>query len=102
MKVKCVLVALLLGGICFITSPQLLAGEQQLKIHKADTIKTLLTKHVGKRVSIQLNSGAELNGLLSNVGANVVQLSELSGKDFYDALIRINNIEALVVKVRSN
>ena len=77
-------------------------GEQQFKIHKADTIKTLLTKHVGKRVSIQLNSGTELNGLLSNVGENVVQLSELSGKDFYDALIRINNIEALVVEVRGN
>jgi hypothetical protein len=54
----------------------------------------------GKNVFIHLKSGTTLQGYVKAIGNNVVHLEKLAGKDFYDALIRIDEICAMEGKFR--
>lgn len=63
-------------------------------------IRELLLSHVGKRVAIRLNGDSDIEGTVTAVGADTVHISKLSGKDFYDAVISIGKINAVMYKAR--
>ena len=54
----------------------------------------------GKTVSVHLASGTSLSGIVGNVGDHHLHLKELVGKEFYDALVCVKQIEA--IEVRAN
>lgn len=56
--------------------------------------------YIGKEVLIHLRSGKTLKGYVKAVGDQVVHLEKLAERDFYDALIRIDDISAIGVKFR--
>ncbi len=49
----------------------------------------------GKRVYVTLNSGKVFTGLVKEVGEHLVQIEKLVGKEYFDALIRIEDISAI-------
>lgn len=55
---------------------------------------------VGKDVTVNLRSGKTLQGYVKSVGNSLVHIEKIAGKDFYDALIRIDDISAIEVKFR--
>jgi hypothetical protein len=55
---------------------------------------------VGKRVAIRTGTGEPLEGMVTKVGSHLVNISRLSGKDFYDAMVVIDRIDAVILKVR--
>jgi hypothetical protein len=61
-----------------------------------DNLKTF----VGKRVTVTLASGSTFTGLVKEVGDHLVHLEKLDGKDFFDALIRLENITAIEARFR--
>jgi len=61
-----------------------------------DNLKSL----VGKKVYLTLDSGKTFAGLVKEVGNNFVHLEKLDGKDFFDALVRIEDISAVDAKFR--
>jgi len=63
----------------------------------ADNLKSL----VGKTVYVTLDSGKIFTGLVKEVGNNLIHLEKLEGKDFFDALIRIENISAIDARFRN-
>lgn len=69
-------------------------------VGKADTIASVLAAQKGSRVTLRLGSGEELSGKVVTVGDSVVQLGELAGKEFFDAVVPLSSIEAVVVRVR--
>ncbi|KAA0254121.1 MAG: hypothetical protein EDX89_11475 [Acidobacteria bacterium] len=78
------------------------AGEKKMQIEKTDTLASVLERLEGKAVRLRLaGSGEELSGKLTVVGKDVVQLSELSGREFFDAVVRVDQIAAVVVQTRS-
>jgi hypothetical protein len=66
----------------------------------AGTIKDNLKIYVGKDVVIHLNSGKSLEGYVKSIGDHLMHVEKLAGKDFYDALIRIEDITAIEAKFR--
>lgn len=77
-------------------------GEKKMQIEKTDTLAAVLERLEGKAVRVRLaGSGEELSGKLTVVGKDLVQLSELSGREFFDAVVRIDQIAAVVVQTRS-
>ncbi|MBF0536956.1 MAG: hypothetical protein HQL03_01745 [Nitrospirae bacterium] len=70
--------------------------------NKAATMKDVLSERMGKRVTLKMDSGESLEGTVTTVGDQVVTISKLSGKDFYDAIIRIDKINSVVFKARDN
>ena len=63
-----------------------------------DALKTAQNEKV--RVGVHLRGGPTLSGKVGSVGDNHVALVELTGKEFFDALIRLDDIAALEVRVR--
>jgi len=55
---------------------------------------------VGKKVFVTLDSGKTFTGLVKEVGKNLMHLEKLAGKEYFDALIRIENISAIDTRFR--
>ena len=54
----------------------------------------------GKTVAVSLSSGQIMTGVVKDVQNNLLHLEKLSQKEFYDALIRLDQIVAIEVRVR--
>ena len=59
-----------------------------------------LVAHQGKGVTVMLSSGQELSGRVKTVDEDGVVLTELRGKEFFDAAIDLDEVEAVVYRVR--
>lgn len=54
----------------------------------------------GKKVYLALDSGKTLAGIISEVGEHLLHLEKLEGKEYFDALIRIEEIGAIDTRFR--
>lgn len=87
----------------FITGMLLLANAASagsLQIAKDDNIPTILTAQKGKQVTVKLASGDELTGKVGEVTNKLVVLQALSGKEFFDAVINLDDVAAVTIRVR--
>jgi hypothetical protein len=81
-------------------APSTSTAQDKLEVRKADTVKSLLERQVGKRVGLVLTTGPELTGIVADVGDQVVHLSQLGGREFFDAVVSLDRISAVVVRAR--
>lgn len=98
-----------LGVVVFFTilicSP---VGAQMKKVTalegvKLDTSVSMadnLKAYVGKDVTVHIRSGKTMQGYVKSVGNGLIHVEKIAGRDFYDALIRIEEISAIEVKFR--
>ncbi len=68
----------------------------------SSTVKDVLTENIGKKLILQMDTGVNMEGIVSKVGENLVHVSNISGGEFYDAMVRIDKISAVLFKVRGN
>ena len=54
----------------------------------------------GKRVTLVLRSGKELEGTVGEVSSANVELKQLVGKEFYDAVVKQDEIAAFVYRTK--
>lgn len=76
------------------------AHAEPLAAGADDTIGKLLAAQTGKVVTLKLGCNEEITGKVKAVSGEVVHLSELSGKEFYDAAVATSSIHAVVVRAR--
>jgi hypothetical protein len=72
----------------------------ELRITPADSIETVLAAQKGKRVTLKLRSGQEATGTVAAVTPKVVQVSSLAGKEFFDAVVPLEAVEAVLVRTK--
>lgn len=90
-----------LWGIAFsVAVGTALADEQKFELKPSAVMSEILAENVGKKVALRLEAGDEIEGTVVQVGKSLVHVSKLSGKDFYDAVISIDKISAVRVRVR--
>ena len=56
--------------------------------------------YAGKDAIVHLRSGKTLQGHVRSVGNGLLHMEKLAGRDFYDALIRVEDISAIEAKFR--
>jgi len=61
-----------------------------------DNLKSL----IGKKISVTLDSGKTFTGFVKEVGDHLMHLEKLEDKDYFDALLRIENISAIDTRFR--
>jgi hypothetical protein len=93
-----VLALLLVAGPCLSAPAASFAQDARLEVREADTIKSVLERHVGKRVGLVMQTGPELTGVVVAVGQHVVHLGQLQGREFFDAAVSLDRITAVVVR----
>jgi hypothetical protein len=59
-----------------------------------------LTALLGKKVYVTLESGKTFTGFVKAVGNHLLHLEKLAGKDYFDALIQIDSIDAIDTRFR--
>ena len=96
-----IMVSMLLGTCCFAaTATTATAEEMKLELKASTTMREVLWENTGKRVALRLASGEEIEGTVTMVGNSLVHISKLAGKEFYDAVVNIDNVSAVRMKMR--
>ena len=96
---KALVLASVLAVAPLIGPVQVKAQDAPLEVN-ADAIKVNLERQVGKRVRLRLISGQDVEGTVIAVGTAGVHVARLAGMDFFDAVVRLDQIAAVIVRVR--
>ena len=99
-------ISLVLCFLCAIsgfsdTISMVFAEDQVIDLNSPDSIRHTLEQQTGKRVKLKLVSGQDLEGKVSRVGSQAVVVTELSGMEFFDATVRVDQIASVIVRVRT-
>ncbi len=90
--------SVILGLFCFVFAVQALA--QEVSISSSDNTQSVITAQKGKRVTLRLRSGQELTGTVRASTASLVVLGAISGREFFDAVIPIDAVEAVLIRTK--
>jgi hypothetical protein len=63
-------------------------------------VRDALAKQAGKAVTLTLRGGQEVAGTIETVGDHAVHVSRLKGREFYDAVVRLDAIDSVIIRVR--
>jgi hypothetical protein len=72
----------------------------KLVVNTAFTGADMVNQFKGKRVTLVLRSGKEIEGTVGESSTWNVEIKSLAGKEFYDALVRVEDIAAIVHRAR--
>jgi hypothetical protein len=76
------------------------AAAQSPSVGPGDTVAKVLAAQTGKRVTLKLGPGDEITGVVKLVTPDVVHLSEIAGREFFDAVIDTRHVVAVIVRVK--
>ena len=81
------------------------AGQPMVAVEGASfTINASMSQNlksfIGKKINVTLDSGNVVSGIVKDVGDHLLHLEKLDGKEFYDALSRIEDIGAFDSRFR--
>jgi hypothetical protein len=76
------------------------AGAQEAgpELSAPDAIRLSLEQRTGQRVRLRLLSGQEIDGTVAKVGAAAVHVTQLTGMELFDAVVRLDQIAAVVFR----
>jgi hypothetical protein len=75
--------------------------EKKMVFEEQDSMASVLKRLEGKTVRLRLaGSGEDVVGKLQKVGNELAHVSDLSGREFFDAVVRIDQVAAVSVQVR--
>jgi small nuclear ribonucleoprotein (snRNP)-like protein len=61
----------------------------------------LLVTQTGKNVELRLKSGEKLAGKLEKSGDGFINLTQLAGAEYFEAVIRMEDVSAFVVRTKA-
>lgn len=89
------------GGV-LLHAGQAQAADAESPLFSTDASMSVNLKNLaGKRVTVYLKGGTPLTGIVKATGDHLVHLEKLDGKDFFDALVRIDQIGAIDTRART-
>ena len=91
MRVLALIVGLLFQSTSF---------AQEVIITATDTVQTVLNAQKGKRVTVRTRNGQEVTGTVLEANAKLIVLGALSGRDFFDAVVPIEAVDAILIRVK--
>ncbi len=71
-----------------------------LRIGANDSVQTVLVAQKGQRVTVRVRSGQDVTGVVREAIGRVVQLGAVSGKDFFDAVVPLEAVDAVFVRTK--
>lgn len=97
---RAMLVAILLSsaGLAWAESKTVLVDGAGYRVD--DSMAENLRSHAGKKVTVILESGTVMVGQVKDVGKKLLYLEKLEGKEYFDALIRIDEVVAIDTRFR--
>ena len=66
-----------------------------------DNVKSVLSRQVGQTVELRLKNGEKIAGKVEMVGKDLVQLTQLTGAEFYEAVVVMDDVAAVVARAKA-
>jgi len=99
MRIRRLVVLVLVAVVALVPVTAALA-QDKVEVRDADTVKTVLERQMGKRVALLMRSGTEMTGTVAKVSGHVAHLTELGGREFFDAIVSLDQVQAVIVRAR--
>ena len=75
-----------------------LSAQTKIELQPSDTILSILQRNTGQTVELRLKSGEKIGGKVEKIADKLVYLSQLTGAEYYDAVVDTGDVSALVVR----
>ncbi len=72
--------------------------KMHLELYQDNAMQLNLNKLHGKKVIVILDSGAELEGTIKEVGTRFLHLEKITNRAFYQGVVKISEITTLLFK----
>lgn len=90
---------LIIGGLAVLPAPAAFAaGVLKFEPKTSTTMREALVDLKKERVSLTLESGEQIEGIVTMVGNSIVYITQLTGKVYYDAVVSIDKISAITLR----
>ena len=76
-------------------------GQTKLELQPNDTMRAVLERQVGQSVELRLKSGEKVGGKLEKVTEKLALLSQLTGAEYFDGVVDVENVAAIVVRAKT-
>ncbi len=76
-------------------------GQTKIDLQSSDTMQTILEKQIGQTVEFRMRSGEKIGGKIEKLNDKLVHLSALTGADYFDGVVALDSIAAVVVRAKS-
>ena len=96
MKNKLIATVLL---VCTIYTCQ--ASAELNESNSATSIVPKLESMTNQLVTLRLSSGMDISGRLMEIDSGILRLKAITGKEYYDAYILVDNVEAIIFRRES-
>jgi hypothetical protein len=73
-------------------------AADKVALTENDTPTTIIAAQVGKSVELHLKSGEKIVGKVKTVGTKAVLVTALAGQEFYDAVVLLEDVSAVVFR----
>ncbi len=97
-------VLVMLFSVMFLTPPvkavSQVVAQEGVKFEVLQSMRDNLKMFIGKNIYVNLKSGKTYQGVLKAVGDHFIHLEKISERNFFDALIRIDDINAIEAQFR--
>ncbi len=84
--------------VLFALSPA--CGQSSLDLEPNDSMQTVLQRQVGQTVELRLRSGEKIGGKIEKVNEKLAHLSQLTGAEYFIAVVALDDIAAVVVRAK--
>lgn len=92
--------AVLAAFLCTLFAGLSPSYAQEVGISANDTTQSVLTTQKGKRATLRLRSGQELTGMVRDVSAKLVVVGAVAGREFFDAVVPLESVEAVLIRTK--
>ena len=73
-------------------------AQSKVDFQPTDSAATVLKRQVGQKVELRMKSGEKIGGKVEAVGDHAVHLSSVAGQEFFDAVVTLDSIAAVLVR----
>ena len=104
-KISKSIMIVLFSFILLVVSPLSIAGPKVIPVDEVNyTINASMMDNLnnltGKNVTLTLDGGKTLTGVVKSVGSHLIHLEKIERKELFNSLIRIDSIQAIEVQFR--
>lgn len=78
----------------------LFAEDAGFSVEPGSDVRSVIASQTGRTVTLRLHAGEDISGKVKLVGNQLVHLTQLTGRDFYDAAIRLDAVDAVIARAR--
>lgn len=75
-------------------------AQGKVDFQTSDTIKTVLERQVGQKVELRIEGGEKIVGKVEKVGDKAVHLSSIAGQEFFDAVVALEEVSAVLIRTK--